>query len=203
MWCPSCGAEYRPGFTRCTDCDVDLVDELPVVPEAKGAVDPVRALTMEGEHLGPELEQAYSGSRVDTELIRSVLEGSGIESVLWGTGSAYPPETGAKLSAVRVMVRPSDLDRAREVIDAAGVGELDLDLDLEGEWDQWASGGAPPEMRASGEPAASEPSESDWDDDLEESDFAGPWYSRPWGQLVMGLIALFLVVAMIATYALE
>jgi uncharacterized RDD family membrane protein YckC len=27
MWCPQCDSEYRPGFTRCSDCDVDLVDE--------------------------------------------------------------------------------------------------------------------------------------------------------------------------------
>ena len=25
MFCPECQAEYRPGFTRCADCDVDLV----------------------------------------------------------------------------------------------------------------------------------------------------------------------------------
>ena len=29
MFCPECRAEYRPGFTHCTDCDVDLVAELP------------------------------------------------------------------------------------------------------------------------------------------------------------------------------
>jgi hypothetical protein len=26
MYCPQCKAEYRQGFTRCTDCDVDLVN---------------------------------------------------------------------------------------------------------------------------------------------------------------------------------
>jgi hypothetical protein len=26
MYCPQCKAEYRQGFTRCSDCDVDLVD---------------------------------------------------------------------------------------------------------------------------------------------------------------------------------
>ena len=30
MFCPRCGAEYREGFTRCCDCDVDLVSEPPM-----------------------------------------------------------------------------------------------------------------------------------------------------------------------------
>ena len=30
MFCPECRAEYRPGFTRCSDCDVPLVERLPV-----------------------------------------------------------------------------------------------------------------------------------------------------------------------------
>lgn len=29
MICPACKAEYRQGFTRCSDCDVDLVTHLP------------------------------------------------------------------------------------------------------------------------------------------------------------------------------
>jgi len=28
MFCPKCKAEYRSGFTRCADCDVDLVETL-------------------------------------------------------------------------------------------------------------------------------------------------------------------------------
>ncbi len=34
MYCPQCKAEYRQGFTRCTDCDVELVYEPP--PSASG-----------------------------------------------------------------------------------------------------------------------------------------------------------------------
>lgn len=29
MFCPQCQAEYRPGFTRCSDCGLDLVSDLP------------------------------------------------------------------------------------------------------------------------------------------------------------------------------
>jgi hypothetical protein len=43
MICPNCKAEYREGFTRCADCDVELVRELPaaalVVTEPPGDPD--------------------------------------------------------------------------------------------------------------------------------------------------------------------
>ncbi len=32
MWCPKCKNEYRPGFTHCPDCDVDLVESLDDLP---------------------------------------------------------------------------------------------------------------------------------------------------------------------------
>jgi Putative prokaryotic signal transducing protein len=35
MFCPNCGGEYREGFTRCEDCDVDLVAVLPEAPVAQ------------------------------------------------------------------------------------------------------------------------------------------------------------------------
>jgi hypothetical protein len=44
MICPQCKAEYRPGFTHCADCDVDLVDELP-----KDAI-PMRRIGENGEY---------------------------------------------------------------------------------------------------------------------------------------------------------
>ena len=41
MFCPQCKAEYRPGFTHCADCDVDLVWELPKTAiELRGESEP-------------------------------------------------------------------------------------------------------------------------------------------------------------------
>src|SRR5260370_11896133 len=36
MFCPQCKAEYRQGFTRCADCDVDLVCEPPAAVNGLG-----------------------------------------------------------------------------------------------------------------------------------------------------------------------
>jgi hypothetical protein len=38
VYCPKCHAEFRPGFTECSDCRVPLVWELP--PELEGPGDP-------------------------------------------------------------------------------------------------------------------------------------------------------------------
>jgi hypothetical protein len=47
MICPQCRAEYRPGFTHCVDCDVDLVWELP-----KNAIE-MRRVGVDGEYRVP------------------------------------------------------------------------------------------------------------------------------------------------------
>lgn len=47
MICPQCKAEYRPGFTHCVDCDVDLVAELP-----KDAIE-MRRVGEDGEYRVP------------------------------------------------------------------------------------------------------------------------------------------------------
>jgi len=47
MFCPQCKAEYRQGFTRCADCDVDLAYALPVTEsdsaETSQAASPVES----------------------------------------------------------------------------------------------------------------------------------------------------------------
>ncbi len=63
MYCPDCGYEYREGFSRCPDCDVELVSELPDEDTA--------------EHL--EFEEVLSASSLaDIAIIKSLLNGEGI-----------------------------------------------------------------------------------------------------------------------------
>lgn len=127
MWCPNCGSEYRPGYAHCSDCGHALVHEPPeaVVPEEqpRPPFDP--------NAIGPELVEIGSyGGRFEGEMIRSLLRGSGIESMLTGDGTIYTeayPLTVGPLSQVKVLVRPEDEERAREVILAANPTEPEVD----------------------------------------------------------------------------
>ena len=125
MWCPNCGSEYRPGFTHCSDCGHELVREPPeVVVPGDGPRPP-----FDPHAIGPELVEIGSyGGRFEGEMIRSLLRGSGIESMLTGDGIAYGEVyrmTVGPLSVVKVLVRPEDEERAREVILAADAAELE------------------------------------------------------------------------------
>ena len=40
MICPKCGAEYISGFTRCSDCFVDLVEPVQAGPKREVVVEP-------------------------------------------------------------------------------------------------------------------------------------------------------------------
>jgi putative signal transducing protein len=150
MWCPSCGAEYRRGFTRCADCDVELVAEPPPEPEPE-AVRRVSGFT--DPDLGPSPVEVYVGPAVEAEMLRAVLEGSGIRSAVSGSGlqEAYP---GALPH--RLVVAAIDVARAGEIIRAARTGELNLgpdeteedvaeDEDVEsGDGSMWAPVHSPP-----------------------------------------------------------
>ena len=72
MFCPSCRDEYREGFTHCADCGAELVEELPPEPAEP--------------RIGPELVEVFEAhGHMQAEMVRGVLEASGIESLLTGT----------------------------------------------------------------------------------------------------------------------
>ena len=82
MFCPSCEAEYREGFIRCTDCNVALVRALPVrFPRAAAAPVGEREHSGLGESAN-EVELFRSLDHLDTEMVAGALAEAGISSTL-------------------------------------------------------------------------------------------------------------------------
>ena len=128
MWCPNCGSEYRQGYTHCSDCGHALVHE---PPDASEPPEAQPRPPFDPHSIGPELVQVGSyGGRMEAEMVSSLLRGNGIESMLTGDGTIYGeayPMTVGPLSVVKVLVRPEDEERAREVIRAVDTGEVGYD----------------------------------------------------------------------------
>ena len=116
MICPKCGAEYQPGFTRCSDCLVDLVE-----PGAQHEV------TSEPAEHGPAALTdpvcVYrSTQRGRLPLAESLLRSAGIPFV--ASGEHVQQLTGLDVfGPAELYVSAADADDARAVL---------ADLDREG-----------------------------------------------------------------------
>lgn len=116
--CPNCRAEYRPGFTHCADCGVELVDSLS--PESQASERP---------SIEPELVEVYRAwGGPQAELVRSLLEANGIECALEGEGKnrVYNLTVGP-MAEVRIMVEADDVEAAENILQAADRGEFTLE----------------------------------------------------------------------------
>lgn len=108
MFCPKCRTEYRKGFSRCADCDVDLVMELP--PEPGPSEEYVELVTL----------KTYS-SRHEAELAKGFLASQGVNAVVSGDdyGGIHP---GLSFSTgVRLSVSEEDVETARRIFQEAGL----------------------------------------------------------------------------------
>jgi len=105
MYCPECESEYREGFTRCSDCDVDLVEQLTASPE-----DPAHDSRL-------VRLRSYSGDG-DAFLARSVLESAGIEALLGPPRRGDLPRRsfGIGLPGTDLFVRSEDFPAAEEIL---------------------------------------------------------------------------------------
>jgi hypothetical protein len=114
MTCPQCQAEYRQGFTRCADCDVDLV---PSPAETERGVATARssgklAPLWEGEDLGLHttlLEQLESAG------IRYFDEAMGVYPGA-RRGDPFPIQPMTRFG-YQVAVLSSDLEAARGIVE--------------------------------------------------------------------------------------
>jgi hypothetical protein len=113
MFCPRCEAEYRPGFTKCSDCDIALVDKL---PENRLADKHPRAELHDVELV---VVRTYSAS-VDAELAKSALESVGIDSMVRSDneGNQSPGLTFSR--GAELLVRRDDVEAAEDILRVEG-----------------------------------------------------------------------------------
>ena len=109
MICPNCGAEYQPGFTRCSDCLVDLV-EAGELPEAT-AETPERGRAA----LTDPICVYRSTQRGRLPLAESLLRSAGIPFV--ASGEHLQQLTGLDVfGPAQIFVSAADADDARAVL---------------------------------------------------------------------------------------
>ena len=89
-FCPKCNCEYRPGFMRCNDCDVDLVETLSGENELlnRGKLD----LVMLASFPDP----------MEAQMCQELLESNGIDSMLQSDFSAGAGPFTASPNAVLI-----------------------------------------------------------------------------------------------------
>ena len=102
MFCPNCKAEYREGFTHCSDCDVDLVASLPELAEKEKDDDDVTFI--------PVLSTYNLG---DIALLRSILDDQDIEYFLQGENTSY---IRGYMDPTILMIKDDQVETTKELV---------------------------------------------------------------------------------------
>lgn len=109
MFCPDCGAEYRPEMRECADCGVPLVPALPPeeAPDPDAKIVPVFRTT----------------DAMILPIVTSLLDSAGVEYFVQGEGALGLIPVGAMGSSVAraslgviVHVHEDDADSVREML---------------------------------------------------------------------------------------
>jgi hypothetical protein len=98
MFCPKCRAEYREGFHTCSDCNIELVDELPPEPEPEF----INFVEILGTY-----------NPADVVFLKSLLESEGIQYFFKGEHFMYMRPLA---DPVRLMVRQDQVEEAVELV---------------------------------------------------------------------------------------
>lgn len=120
MFCPRCGAEYRAGFTRCSDCDLELVDERPGEHPDKHPDEPSDerpAQRPSGQEKPAELVVVGTcHSEFEARVAESALADAGIEAAVMSddAGGFYPVLSFTQ--GVQLLVRAEDVKEARNIL---------------------------------------------------------------------------------------
>ncbi len=112
-FCPECKYEYRAGITTCPDCDVDLIENLPIEPELE------KYATGEDEHANEGLVSIYStNDEAEATHIKGLLEAAGIEA-MEQSGMTFYGKPLDSLTSAELFVFESDAIEARRIIELA------------------------------------------------------------------------------------
>jgi hypothetical protein len=157
LFCPNCKLEYRAGFTRCADCDVDLVAALPKPADAQEVgVHDLRSPSV--------LRRGVSVS--DAAVIRDALKAAGIR---FNTRRASAEIVADGSASYEFWVNNEDRPNAQSVLEAAlEAADANEPLDSTSAHPAPSGGGnseTPAEVDASGPGSDEAPSQ---DDDLNE-----------------------------------
>ncbi|MFW6198522.1 MAG: putative signal transducing protein [Acidobacteriota bacterium] len=102
MHCPRCHAEYRPGFTRCADCDVPLAQD---APDEGG-----------GHRHGRWTRLCSVSTDTEATLLQGYLESAGIPCSIESLVFHAEPVNFGPLARVRLYVLDEHLEEARELL---------------------------------------------------------------------------------------
>ncbi len=126
MYCPDCGAEYRPEIQECADCGVILVPALPAgdAPDPDAKIVPVFRTT----------------DAMVLPIVTSLLDSAGIDYFVQGeealglipVGSMGSAVSRASLGAI-VHVNDEDAESVRAMLDEIKAGSAELREDVPGE----------------------------------------------------------------------
>jgi hypothetical protein len=100
MFCPKCRSEYEPGYTRCHDCEVELIHELPPLPPS--SIDYVEYD-----------EILVTNSPTDVAFLKSLLDACDISYFFQGEHTSPYVYYAVPM---RLMVRKDEVEKAAEIL---------------------------------------------------------------------------------------
>ena len=117
MFCPQCKAEYRVGFVRCSDCDVELVDQLP---------EDSPPINLETDHPELVILRTYPAV-IDAELAKTVLDSVGIDSMIRSDNEGGQSPGLSFTRGAELLVRADDVAAAEDILAVEGIEGSNLD----------------------------------------------------------------------------